>query len=1522
MKEGWVLFRRAWAGLLALLLAAVPGVAAAEIGADDYEAAARLLNRYGLVQGDARGYRFGDPITRAEMAKVLVHAVGLESQASQYLGRRDFSDTTDHWAEGLIALSREVGFMRGYPAGDFRPNLSVSYAEALTVLSRLVGLEPSDVAWPQTYLAPAQKAGIIPASMSLEGRLNQPAIRGDLFVLLKRTLVDVTNYAGQNLLRRYLDQTPPELTLDPVAAESHSGRIIITGSISDAAELRVNGKGISFDLGAFRAEVDLQLGPNTIRVQAIDHAGNVAVQTAQVTRLEGRIVRLSLSGPATVVAGSTGHLTVGAYDQNGASVDLPLDLIAKVSPEAGRFDPFTGLFLATGKAESVTVTVGAGGLGTSKVITILPGPLQQIAISPAEIALGPGEMALFTLTGSDAHGNEVPVAGQVHWSANGGTVNQSGRYSAPSSGSLAGSYSITAIVGGRSATALVHPPGSRVVSIELMETQGKALLANGNSQITLRATLLDTAGERVRGYQGTLSISSSAVGVAAPTAESVAVVDGAADVVIRAGLTPGAATMTATTAAGISGKVTLSVEPQKLQSVRLEGRPVPSGPDGVPLAVIEAVALDQEGRPLRSALTQTMILGLTLPSGADASFVSNDKEQADIALGPLDGATGEVRSRTHIRYSRGAGTLVVMGQAKPASMSWVQVLPGVVRADQLGTPTTLRIEPIADITAGGVRSIYINAMDADGYRVTQPSMLTGFVVSLCDQTGALWPAAVNLADGQGRARFDVAQTRSGSYTYTATLQPGGSSTGAVSQVVPGALAQIGVSATPDFLQADNVSQSTLRAELLDAYGNRVTAPGYAVTFTRLSATGATQPFPSQTVQSAQGVAEVKVTAARVIAPEQFQAAVSAPGAALSATVTVTTRGAPERLRIRYGDNDGDGVADGPSDHRGVAGSTLTIIADVLDQMGNVAGFQSGRTVSLTIRQGLVEATPLTGTTSGGEARFYVSRQQAGTYAVKAESAGLVRALSNGYGGSHEDAVFLAGATQSLTVSADLSTLHPDDGVSYSRLTVHLSDGAGNPTPNQTGAPITVMLDTQRANYSYGFFTIDGLRTGVRTQTLTVVIPPGAAASAPVKLFSGTLAGNLMVKGTLPDGVSASTTVGIKSLGSVAQLQVASVKASTVQSWAYADSAVSGQEVVVTAVDSVGNRVSQYTGPLSVAASDPDVRVVAYLHPVTRTWVSLDTAPGNGLGDYPTTAWIAADRGQARFRVRSSSPGTRAYTVGDTQNPSLSSRKQIVFGWFDGLWPAALSVSVERGRVTGGGDQVAIVARVVDQAGSAQPWVTGPIRFRLLDDMGGRLLSGTVDLRDGLATAWFESRLDLSFADVPVTVEVWSEHLRTEGGALLPPVLVNLVVDGTAPTLQGIELVPGAGPGSGLVTPGDLLRFTFSEPMQPGSVMGGDSAILRLDEVGQGIEAVGLSWLEQVGLGAISGTAGYLIESVSLDASGMVVTLQVGARVEGAADVQVTPPATATVQFSVAAPPRDQAGNGVGAPGAVPVSGGW
>ena len=77
------------------------------------------------------------PITRAEFATVCARFD--QSGAAE---DRDFSDIGGHWAEQYIRQAAALGWVQGYPDGNFGPDRPITRAEAVTMINRVLRRNP------------------------------------------------------------------------------------------------------------------------------------------------------------------------------------------------------------------------------------------------------------------------------------------------------------------------------------------------------------------------------------------------------------------------------------------------------------------------------------------------------------------------------------------------------------------------------------------------------------------------------------------------------------------------------------------------------------------------------------------------------------------------------------------------------------------------------------------------------------------------------------------------------------------------------------------------------------------------------------------------------------------------------------------------------------------------------------------------------------------------------------------------------------------------------------------------------------------------------------------------------------------------------------------------------------------------------------------------------------------------------------------------------------------------------------
>lgn len=103
----------------------------------DYVAMLDLMSGY-----EDGSFRPDNTITRAEFAKSLVIEY---EDAFDEMDKEDiyFSDVTpQHWSYDYIAKAVKIGFISGYDDGTFRPDDTITYEQAVTMIFNMLGYAP------------------------------------------------------------------------------------------------------------------------------------------------------------------------------------------------------------------------------------------------------------------------------------------------------------------------------------------------------------------------------------------------------------------------------------------------------------------------------------------------------------------------------------------------------------------------------------------------------------------------------------------------------------------------------------------------------------------------------------------------------------------------------------------------------------------------------------------------------------------------------------------------------------------------------------------------------------------------------------------------------------------------------------------------------------------------------------------------------------------------------------------------------------------------------------------------------------------------------------------------------------------------------------------------------------------------------------------------------------------------------------------------------------------------------------
>ena len=145
--------------------------------------------RLGIFKGDANGnLRLEDKIIRSEIITTFVRTLGLEEDTGTKAASLSFTDiNSSHWAYNYIKTAVKYGFIAGYPDNTIGADKNITYAEALTLLTRILGYEEvlTSGKWPENVVTLCTQLGI---TRDTKLSLDQPITRQDVAVLIYHAL--------------------------------------------------------------------------------------------------------------------------------------------------------------------------------------------------------------------------------------------------------------------------------------------------------------------------------------------------------------------------------------------------------------------------------------------------------------------------------------------------------------------------------------------------------------------------------------------------------------------------------------------------------------------------------------------------------------------------------------------------------------------------------------------------------------------------------------------------------------------------------------------------------------------------------------------------------------------------------------------------------------------------------------------------------------------------------------------------------------------------------------------------------------------------------------------------------------------------------------------------------------------------------------------------------------------------------------------------------------------------------------
>ncbi|WP_373539947.1 S-layer homology domain-containing protein [Chamaesiphon sp.] len=168
-------------------------------------------------------------VGRDEFAAILRQAFD-KAPVRQIRSGSTYTDVPDgYWASAAIKEAYEMGFMDGYPGGQFRPKQPVTKVQVLTSLARKLNL-------PATTAASARVAPAVTPAPATQPPANMRAKKPMMFPLAIMTLMQPFMTAPANAVAAATPPTPTASSTPPAP----NGKIAISKYYRDAAQIPPN----------------------------------------------------------------------------------------------------------------------------------------------------------------------------------------------------------------------------------------------------------------------------------------------------------------------------------------------------------------------------------------------------------------------------------------------------------------------------------------------------------------------------------------------------------------------------------------------------------------------------------------------------------------------------------------------------------------------------------------------------------------------------------------------------------------------------------------------------------------------------------------------------------------------------------------------------------------------------------------------------------------------------------------------------------------------------------------------------------------------------------------------------------------------------------------------------------------------------------------------------------------------------------------------------------------------------------
>ena len=164
------------------------------ISVNAYNDEANFMKSIGIVEGYEDGdFRLENEVSRAEFIKMVIMASKFKDNLFSGESESYFPDVdSKHWAYPYIEAGVKNNLISGYNDGEFKPDNTVKYEEALAIVLRLIdySYKECDMSWEEQQIEAANEVGF---TREIDCSIGQSLTRENVIKLLKNLLLYKNN---------------------------------------------------------------------------------------------------------------------------------------------------------------------------------------------------------------------------------------------------------------------------------------------------------------------------------------------------------------------------------------------------------------------------------------------------------------------------------------------------------------------------------------------------------------------------------------------------------------------------------------------------------------------------------------------------------------------------------------------------------------------------------------------------------------------------------------------------------------------------------------------------------------------------------------------------------------------------------------------------------------------------------------------------------------------------------------------------------------------------------------------------------------------------------------------------------------------------------------------------------------------------------------------------------------------------------------------------------------------------------